>query len=69
MDAGQGLLGLRAGCLLQEWEGLCGVSLLMRLLMGSLNHTVFVVFLKLLGGELPQGGEVQCGKVIRGPRR
>ena len=46
MEDGQGLLGLWAGLgfLLQEWEGLCGIVLL-RLLMGSLNWTVFMVFL------------------------
>ena len=37
--------------------------------MGSLNQTVFCVFLKPLGGELLQGGEVHCGKVIRGTGR
>ena len=61
---GQGLLGLRAGlgCLPHKGEGLCGIVLL----IGSLNWTVFMVFLKPLGGELLQRGEVHCDKVIRG---
>ena len=37
--------------------------------MGSLNWTVFMVFLVLLGRELPQGGEVQYGKVTRGSQK
>ena len=63
MEGGQGLIGLRPGlgCLLWEWEGPCGVVLL----IGSLNWTVFMVILEMLDGEF-QGGVVHCGKVIRG---
>ena len=47
-------MSLRAnlGLLLLEVESLCGIVVL----MGSLNWTVFMVFLMPLGGELPQEG-------------
>ena len=55
------LLALRTGrgCLVLDREGLLGFVLLMMLLMGSLNWTVFVfaVFLKPLWRELLQERE------------
>ena len=37
--------------------------------MESLNQTVFMVFLELLGRELPQREEVHCGRVIWGSQK
>ena len=55
-----GLWALRAGrgSLVLDRVGLLQDIVLMTLLMGSLNCTVFAVFLELLQGEVPQGGEV-----------
>ena len=63
-EQGLGLVSLVAdlGPLQLEGEDLCDIELLMRFL----NQTVFFVFLVLLGGELPQGGDVQYGRVTRG---
>ena len=65
----QGLLDIRAGrhSLVFDREGLLGAVFLMMLLIRSLNWNVFVfmVFLELLWRELPQGGDVHCGRDIR----
>ena len=64
VEGGHGILGLRddMGCLLLKWEGLFNIAFLMRLLMGSLNQTVF---LKLLEGTATWRQLPHCGKVIR----
>ena len=49
-------------------RGILAVVPLMQLLIGSLNQTVFAVFLKLLRGKCCREG-VHCGKVIRGPQK
>ena len=65
-----GLLAFRDGrdSLVLDRKGLLHAVPLMTLLMGSLNQTVFMVFLKPLWREVPQRGEVQCdrSRSIRG---
>ena len=67
---GQGLLAFRAGrgCLVLNRDGVLGIVFLMLLLMGFLNWTVYTVFFEPLW-ELPQGGEVYCGRDIRASKK